>query len=225
MLDTRRCTPSKCSMSRAGMCRPITSRPTICKAYARIRKHCPAQSVAVVFHDGFRDFQEYLGFMQAPQYRNVLFDIHRYQCFERSDIDLDAYGHLHKAAGAWKGEADAIINELPTLCGEWSLGLDLKVVSLWAEGPFNCAPWSTWTSSRKMWPTVVTRRRSWQPSRNTRAGSSGNQAKRPRRPRPGVFASVSSVAGCRQCLRSWHCSVEQTSRRGSLRRLRISLRE
>ena len=25
------------------------------------------------------------------------------------------------------------------ICGEWSLGLDQKVVSLWAEGPFNHA--------------------------------------------------------------------------------------
>ncbi|GAB3480195.1 glycoside hydrolase family 5 protein [Azotobacter salinestris] len=110
-------------------------------AYARIRRHCPPERVAVIFHDGFRDFREYLGFMQAPEYRNVIFDIHRYQCFERCDIDMDIYGHMNKAAGAWKAEGDAIITELglPTICGEWSLGLDLKVVSLWAEGPFNHA--------------------------------------------------------------------------------------
>ena len=110
-------------------------------AYERIRQHCPAERVAVVFHDGFRSFREYLGFMQEPDYRNVIFDIHRYQCFERGDIDMDIYGHIRKAAGEWKQEADAIITELglPTFCGEWSLGLDLKVVSLWAEGPFNHA--------------------------------------------------------------------------------------
>ncbi|MEE4462054.1 glucan 1,3-beta-glucosidase, partial [Azotobacter chroococcum] len=57
------------------------------------------------------------------------------------DIDMDIYGHMRKAAGDWKAEADAVITELglPTICGEWSLGLDLKVVSLWAEGPFNHA--------------------------------------------------------------------------------------
>jgi len=110
-------------------------------AYARIRRHCPAERVAVVFHDGFRSFREYLGFMPEPDYQNVIFDIHRYQCFERGDIDMDIYGHIRKAAGEWKQEADAIITELglPTFCGEWSLGLDLKVVSLWAEGPFNHA--------------------------------------------------------------------------------------
>lgn len=110
-------------------------------AYHAIRQYCSPEKTAVVFHDGFRDFREYLGFMQAPEYQNVIFDIHRYQCFAREDIDMDIYGHIQKAAIEWKNEADAINNELnlPTVCGEWSLGLDLKVVSLWAEGPYNHA--------------------------------------------------------------------------------------
>jgi glucan 1,3-beta-glucosidase len=110
-------------------------------AYHAIRQHCRPEKVAVVFHDGFRDFREYLGFMQAPEFRNVIFDIHRYQCFAREDIDMDIYGHIQKAAIEWKNEADAINSDLqlPTVCGEWSLGLDLKVVSLWAEGPYNHA--------------------------------------------------------------------------------------
>ncbi|WP_044872374.1 cellulase family glycosylhydrolase [Pseudomonas sp. LFM046] len=110
-------------------------------AYQRIRRHCSADKVSVVFHDGFRAYEEYLGFMQAPEFANVVFDIHRYQCFERIDIDSDIYTHVHKASGQWKTEADGIIQRLkiPAYCGEWSLGLDLKVVSLWAEGPFNHA--------------------------------------------------------------------------------------
>jgi glucan 1,3-beta-glucosidase len=110
-------------------------------AYHRIRQHCAADDVAVVFHDGFRDYREYLDFMQEPTFQNVVFDIHRYQCFAREDIDTDIYGHIQKAAIDWKNEADGIINDLnlPAYCGEWSLGLDLKVVSLWAEGPFNHA--------------------------------------------------------------------------------------
>jgi glucan 1,3-beta-glucosidase len=110
-------------------------------AYKRIRQFCSADKVAVVFHDGFRSYKEYLGFMQEPDYQNVVFDIHRYQCFTREEIDSDIYSHIQQAAITWKNEADAIINELnlPTYCGEWSLGLDLKVVSLWAEGPFNHA--------------------------------------------------------------------------------------
>lgn len=111
------------------------------RGYRAIRKHCPASRVAVILHDGFRSHREYLGFMQGPEFRNVMFDIHRYQCFDRADIDRDIYGHLIKSAGEWKAEADAIITDLglPTICGEWSLGLDLKVVSLWAQGPFNHA--------------------------------------------------------------------------------------
>lgn len=109
--------------------------------YRRIRKHCRADDVAVVFHDGFRSFREYLGFLQEPEYRNAVFDIHRYQCFEMADIDADIYRHIEKSAIDWKNEADAIITELGlwTYVGEWSLGLNPKVVSLWLEGTFNYA--------------------------------------------------------------------------------------
>jgi glucan 1,3-beta-glucosidase len=110
-------------------------------AYNAIRVHCPPERVAVVFHDGFRSHREYLGFMQAPQYQNVIFDIHRYQCFDRRDIEMDIHGHLHKAENLWRQEVDDIQRELmlPAIVGEWSLGLDLEVVSLWAEGPFDHA--------------------------------------------------------------------------------------
>lgn len=109
--------------------------------YHRIRRYCKARDVAVVFHDGFRPYTEYTGFLQGVQFRNVILDIHRYQCFDRADIDTDIYGHIRKAAGDWKNEADDIIGNfgLPVYVGEWSLGLDLKIVSLWANGPFNHA--------------------------------------------------------------------------------------
>lgn len=110
-------------------------------AYQRIRKYCKAEHTAVMFHDGFRPYTEYLGFMQPGEFDNVIFDIHRYQCFDRADIDMDIYGHIEKSAITWKREADAINRELrlPGVVGEWSLGLDLKVVSLWAPGPYNHA--------------------------------------------------------------------------------------
>lgn len=110
-------------------------------AYARIRRHCPPERVAVVFHDGFRSWREFAGLLQQPQWHNVLFDYHRYQCFGREDIDRDIFQHIVKASGEWREEADAINAGLghPAICGEWSLGLDLKVVSLWAEGPYNHA--------------------------------------------------------------------------------------
>jgi glucan 1,3-beta-glucosidase len=109
--------------------------------YHRIRKYCQPEDVAVVFHDGFRSYREYLGFMKAPEFDNVVFDIHRYQCFSREDIDSDIYQHVTKTVVDLKQEADAIILEMQqwTYVGEWSLGLDLHVVSLWAEGPYNHA--------------------------------------------------------------------------------------
>lgn len=109
--------------------------------YHRIRQYCQPEAVAVVFHDGFRSFKEYSGFLTAPEFGNVVFDIHRYQCFDRADIGLDIYGHIQKAAIHWKNEADDINRDLGlgTYVGEWSLGLDLHVVSLWASGPFNHA--------------------------------------------------------------------------------------
>lgn len=110
-------------------------------AYYRIRKYCDPAQTAVVFHDGFRSHKEYLGFMPEAEFKNVIYDIHRYQCFDRADIDADIYKHISKTVVDWREEADAIINDLyqPTYVGEWSLGLDLKVVSLWAPGPYNHA--------------------------------------------------------------------------------------
>lgn len=108
-------------------------------AYARIRKHCDSEDVAVVFSDGFRNHTEYKHFMEEPKYSNVILDIHRYQCFDPNDIIMDIHGHIQKAAIHWKNEADDINQNLGlwTYVGEWSLGLDIKVVSLWADGPFD----------------------------------------------------------------------------------------
>ncbi|MCI0666487.1 MAG: glycoside hydrolase family 5 protein [Methylococcaceae bacterium] len=110
-------------------------------AYHRIRKFCSPERVAVVFHDGFRSFREYIGFLPGPEFHNVVLDIHRYQCFTREDIDADIYGHIQKAAVTWKDEADEMIRDLghATYVGEWSLGLDLKSVFRRTEGPFDPA--------------------------------------------------------------------------------------
>lgn len=111
------------------------------EAYHRIRRHCPPERVTLVFHDGFRSFREYAGFLQAPAYANVAFDIHRYQCFTQEDLDLDIFGHIRKSALDGRDEADELIRESgwQVYCGEWSLGLNQEVVSLWAEGPFDHA--------------------------------------------------------------------------------------
>lgn len=109
------------------------------RAYAAIRMHCPPERVAVVFHDGFRSHREYLGFMQPPQFANVIYDIHRYQCFEPDEIAMPIHEHL-RVAGARGEEAETIRNDLglPAIVGEWSLGFDPEYVALW-PGPFEHA--------------------------------------------------------------------------------------
>ena len=107
-------------------------------AYSRIRQHC-ADDVAVIFHDGFRNFREYQGFISNNSHRNVIFDIHRYQCFIGEDVNTDIYGHMRKAAVDWREEANDIISHsgLATYVGEWSLGLDLKMAELWRQQSFD----------------------------------------------------------------------------------------
>jgi glucan 1,3-beta-glucosidase len=99
------------------------------RGYDAIRAHCPADRVAVAFHDGFRPHGEFTQLFRESSLENVIFDVHRYQCFAREDLDLDIHGHLQKANVAWREEAAAIQSELgvPAVCGEWSLGLDLKL--------------------------------------------------------------------------------------------------
>lgn len=107
------------------------------RAYGAIRKHCAAADVAVVLHDGFRPAGEYTGFLADPAFENVLFDVHRYQCFAPEDLALDPAGHVRKAVGVWRDEARDIQRELarPAIVGEWSLGLDIEAVSLGAKMP------------------------------------------------------------------------------------------
>jgi len=102
------------------------------EAFYRIRKYCQAEQVAVVFHDGFRGFQEYYGFLAEPEFTNVVIDLHRYQCFVQEDIDMNIYGHIQKSVLDWKQEAEALIHDRGcwAYVGEWSLGIDLREISL-----------------------------------------------------------------------------------------------
>ena len=105
------------------------------EAYMRIRQYCQPEQVAVVFHDGFRSFENYSGFMTEPSFKNVIIDIHRYQCFDQKDIELNIYEHIKKSIEEWQKEADAIFENRghQAWVGEWSLGLDLHPVPLWTR--------------------------------------------------------------------------------------------
>jgi glucan 1,3-beta-glucosidase len=109
------------------------------EAYRRIRKYCSADKVAVIFHDGFRTYRQYAGFLAAPLYENVIFDIHRYQCFDQQDVNSDIHGHLVKAVTDWKAEAEELIThaEHSIYVGEWSLGLNPAMLELWRQSPLD----------------------------------------------------------------------------------------
>jgi glucan 1,3-beta-glucosidase len=110
-------------------------------AYQRIRTYCPAERVAIVFHDGFRNYREYSASLPAKLYNNLIFDIHRYQCFVQADVDMDIYGHLNKAALDWQQEAVELLTQTDkaTIVGEWSLGLNPKMLELWQQAPHSPA--------------------------------------------------------------------------------------
>lgn len=104
------------------------------RAYQIIRRYA-TERVAVVFHDGFRDFREYGNLLRGPEFANVVFDLHRYQCFVEEDVNRDLYQHLHKSVVDWKQEADTLIQHSgrDTVVGEWSLGLNPRFEALWAS--------------------------------------------------------------------------------------------
>lgn len=110
------------------------------EAYRRIRRYCPADRVAVVFHDGFRSYREYQGLLAPPAADNVVFDIHRYQCFVQDDVELDIFAHVGKTVAGWRQEADELIDTSgrPTYVGEWSLGLNPRFLQLWQDQPADC---------------------------------------------------------------------------------------
>lgn len=93
------------------------------EGYARVRKHLPS-TVAVVIHDGFRPF-EWSGFMQEPDYANVLLDTHQYQCYTEQDAEKSIPEHIAYTVGDLQRQLDSMREkELPTLVAEWSAALD-----------------------------------------------------------------------------------------------------
>ena len=95
------------------------------RAYDAVRAHCAHERVAVMFHDGFRPRSDYLGFFDPARFQNVLYDVHRYQCFDPESQALDVPGHV-AAAASWRDEGERVLRDLgvPAIAGEWSLGFD-----------------------------------------------------------------------------------------------------
>ena len=98
------------------------------RSYEAIRKHCPPENGAVVFHDGFRGPRikdVFGGRFNEPEFSNVVLDAHRYQCFDGPDHlnKLDHAGNLRHVEGSLTEELKMLNGKvLWTICGEWSMG-------------------------------------------------------------------------------------------------------
>jgi glucan 1,3-beta-glucosidase len=90
-------------------------------AYARLRKHLDPQA-AIVFHDSFRAMA-WKNFMQEPAFSNVILDTHLYQCFSDADKKRSAVEQLAFALNRQTVLEEMQREGLPTIVGEWSLGL------------------------------------------------------------------------------------------------------
>lgn len=90
------------------------------KAYARMRAFLPEDKV-IVIHDGY-ELTRWKGFMQAPEFKNVVLDTHQYLMFaeaEGCEQKLEAYvRYLQEELTPLFREMN---KELPLICGEWSL--------------------------------------------------------------------------------------------------------
>lgn len=94
------------------------------QAYQRIRRYC-TDSVAVIFHDGFRP-EELQEFMSAHSFSNVALDGHLYQCFAEEDKQLDMRGHIEKTQNQWDRYVNNTQKHHNLVIGEWSLALDAQ---------------------------------------------------------------------------------------------------
>jgi glucan 1,3-beta-glucosidase len=90
-------------------------------AYHRMREPMGKER-AIVIHDGFRQLQ-WKGFMQEPEYANVLLDTHPYQCFTDDDRKRDLHGQVAFALQERKKLLDEMKRQLPCIVGEWSCAL------------------------------------------------------------------------------------------------------
>lgn len=89
--------------------------------YNIVRKYCN-EDVAVIFSDSFRSIAWYL-FMQDTDFKNVILDIHHYQCFSDSDKCMNIKQHGKKIDGLGN-RLNLYQKNFNTIVGEWSLGLD-----------------------------------------------------------------------------------------------------
>ncbi len=101
-------------------------------AYDAIRTWCSDDEVAVIYHNGFRKNREFDGLFLEDE--NVIIDAHHYQCFSQDMLDADISHHISNIVNNKKNEFAGDKAAGHRVCvGEWSLGLNIDVVSLWHD--------------------------------------------------------------------------------------------
>jgi glucan 1,3-beta-glucosidase len=83
--------------------------------YEVVRRHLPADRVAVVVHDAFLGAQAWKGFMLPPRYENVVLDVHLYHVFTEDELVCTPEQHVEHAYNVHMD------TDLWTIVGEWSL--------------------------------------------------------------------------------------------------------
>lgn len=86
-------------------------------AYPVVRVHLPVEK-AFVMHDGFRPFS-WKGFMDGPEFQNVVLDTHIYQAYTDDDRKRSPADHVIKAYDRAR-ELKEIESQKWAIVGEWS---------------------------------------------------------------------------------------------------------
>ena len=90
------------------------------RGYHRLRKHLDEDKV-IMFHDGFR-LKEWEGFMQGPEYKNIMFDAHIYLAMTDHDLpETIRLSHYLQKLEEYAEGLRHMRQFFPIIIGEWSL--------------------------------------------------------------------------------------------------------
>lgn len=105
------------------------------KGYRRVRKYCD-ESVAVIISDSFRPMA-FSNILQGPEFKNVILDIHFYQCFYEGNKEKTIEEVTKNIKKEWGELINNIQKKIAIISGEWSLGIYPECTShLSDEGKF-----------------------------------------------------------------------------------------
>lgn len=90
-------------------------------SYELVRNYCKDE-VAVIISDAFQP-EVWKNEMNDQKYKNLVLDVHLYQCFGDENKKLSLGGHLRKVKEDWLPLIKDARRHKPVIVGEWSLAL------------------------------------------------------------------------------------------------------